>query len=119
MSWFHSTTSKSSLMPTSARFCWMNSFIGSGCIWPEPEGEISALSASGLPRPQPPPLPKVFGFPLLSLGFEARLAEPLVAGRHEAFGRDHQAGEQLLHAFAIDREIGGLAHANIVPGRAF
>ena len=48
---FHSTTSKSTLMPTSARFCWMNSFIGSGCIWPEPDGEIRILVFSGLSGP--------------------------------------------------------------------
>jgi hypothetical protein len=29
----------------------MNSFIGSGCIWPEPEGEISALRTRGFPGP--------------------------------------------------------------------
>ena len=45
---FHSTTSKSTLIPTSARFCWMYSFIGSGCIWPEPELEISTLTFTGL-----------------------------------------------------------------------
>src|SRR5471030_1414714 len=34
--------------PTSARFCWMYSFIGSGCIWPEPELEISTFTFTGL-----------------------------------------------------------------------
>ena len=48
---FHSTTSKSTLMPTSARFCWMYSFIGSGCIWPEPEAEIRILTLTGLDGP--------------------------------------------------------------------
>ena len=39
-------------------------------------------------------------------------------GGQKPFGRDHQAAEQLLHALAVDREIGGLAHADVVPGRA-
>ena len=29
----------------------MNSFIGSGCIWPEPDAEISVLITSGLLGP--------------------------------------------------------------------
>ena len=48
---FHSTTSNSTSMPISARLCCTNSFIGSGCIWPEPDAEIRILVFSGLPGP--------------------------------------------------------------------
>ena len=37
-------------MPTSLRFCCTASFIGSGCIWPEPEGEIADLGAQRVAR---------------------------------------------------------------------
>src|ERR1700722_7863741 len=50
----HSTTSKLTSTPQdSLRFCWMNSFIGSGDIWPDPEVEIIALKASGLSDVKP------------------------------------------------------------------
>ncbi len=45
---FHSTTSNSTLMPISSRLCCTNSFIGSGCIWPEPDAEIRIFVFSGL-----------------------------------------------------------------------
>ncbi len=50
---FHSTTSKSISIPTSLRFCCTASFIGRGCIWPEPEGEIATLVRSGLRAVKP------------------------------------------------------------------
>ena len=97
----------------------MNSFIGSGCIWPEPDGEISAFTHQRLVGAVAGLRQQLLGLGLVVFQLEGRLAEPLMAGRHEALRRDHQAGEQLLHAFAVDREIGGLAHADVVPGRAF
>src|SRR6202022_3062075 len=45
---FHSMTSNSTSRPTAFRFAWMNSFIGRGCIWPEPDAEISAFTFTGL-----------------------------------------------------------------------
>jgi hypothetical protein len=34
--------------------------------------------------------------------------------------RHHQAAEQaVLHGGAVDAQVGGLAHADVVPGRAF
>jgi hypothetical protein len=41
---FHSKTSTSISTPTSARFCWMNSFMISGYICPDPEVEIATLN---------------------------------------------------------------------------
>src|SRR5687767_10547967 len=43
-----SAVMSSKLIPTFLRFCWMYSFIGRGSIWPEPEGETSTFSVSGL-----------------------------------------------------------------------
>ncbi len=34
-------------MPTSARNCWIASFMAIGCIWLEPEGEMIAFTSSG------------------------------------------------------------------------
>ena len=47
----HSTTSKSMSMPSGLKFCCMNSFIGIGTIWPEPEVEIMILALTGLSGP--------------------------------------------------------------------
>jgi hypothetical protein len=47
----HSSTSNSVSTPTSLRFCWTNSFIIRGCIWPEPLVEIAIFSFSGLSGP--------------------------------------------------------------------
>ncbi len=45
---FHSTTSKSTSMKHAFRFCCTYSFIGSGCIWPEPEAETCTFTFIGL-----------------------------------------------------------------------
>src|ERR1043166_7594089 len=46
---FHSIGSNSTSMPTSRRFSWINSFIGKGSIWPDPEVEIKKLVLTRLP----------------------------------------------------------------------
>ncbi|MNN04287.1 hypothetical protein D3C81_1170080 [compost metagenome] len=45
---FHSTTSKSTSKKHSFRFCCTYSFIGSGCIWPEPDADTCTFTLSGL-----------------------------------------------------------------------
>ena len=47
----HSTTSKSMSMPTALKFCCMNSFIGIGTIWPDPDVEIMIFAFTGLSGP--------------------------------------------------------------------
>ena len=57
---------------------------------------------------------------LVVLDLEGRIAAPGMARLEGAGRRHHQTGEQaVLQAFAIDAEIGRLADANVVPGRAF
>src|SRR5262245_26178992 len=46
---FHSIGSNSTSMPISRRFSWMNSFMGKGNIWPDPEVEIKKLVLRRLP----------------------------------------------------------------------
>ena len=48
---FQSITWNSSSMPTSAHCCWMDSFMISGYIWPEPEVEIAIFVLSFLSGP--------------------------------------------------------------------
>src|SRR5450830_1311704 len=50
---FHSMTSNWTSKKQSFRFCCMNSFIGNGCICPEPEVEINTLILSGLAAEYP------------------------------------------------------------------
>jgi hypothetical protein len=47
----HSTTSKVMSNPHCFMVCWMNSFMGSGSIWPEPLVEIITLAFTGLSGP--------------------------------------------------------------------
>ena len=47
----HSTTSKVMSKPHCFMVCCMNSFIGSGSIWPEPLVEIMTLALTGLSGP--------------------------------------------------------------------
>ena len=49
----HSTTSKVMSNPHCFMLCWMNSFMGSGSIWPEPLVEIMTLALTGLSGPKP------------------------------------------------------------------
>src|SRR3954470_16237390 len=41
---FHSITSNDASKPTAFRFSCTYSFIGNGCIWPEPEVEMAILT---------------------------------------------------------------------------
>src|SRR5687768_662311 len=50
---FHSMTSSSTSKKQSLRFCCTNSFIGMGCIWPEPEAEVCTFTLSGLEAEKP------------------------------------------------------------------
>ena len=45
---FHSMTSNCTSKPHCFRLCCTNSFIGSGCIWPEPLALICTFTLSGL-----------------------------------------------------------------------
>src|SRR5579864_5175842 len=56
---------------------------------------------------------------LVVFDLEGWIAAPGMAGLEGAGCRHHQAGEQTIaQAFTIDTEIGGLAHTDVVPGRA-
>src|SRR6202035_1086485 len=57
---------------------------------------------------------------LVILDLEGRVAAPGMTRLEGAGRRNHHAGEQsVLQAFAVYAEIGRLANANVVPGRAF
>ena len=45
---FHSITSNSTSKKHAFSDCCANSFIGSGCIWPEPDAEICTFTLIGL-----------------------------------------------------------------------
>jgi hypothetical protein len=44
---FQSITSSVTWKPTSSNCCFTSSFIGSDCIWPEPEVEIASVILHG------------------------------------------------------------------------
>src|SRR6185436_11876919 len=58
----HSTTSKLTSKPQAETCCWISSFIGSGCICPEPEVEIITFTGMRLPSGKPAEARSCFAF---------------------------------------------------------
>ena len=96
----------------------MYSFIASGCIWPEPEAEIRILTLPGLLLLKPASASSFFAASGSYFTSNDGLPNHWLPGIDEALGRYHQPAQQHLQSGAVDREIGRLAHADVLPRRA-
>jgi len=98
--------------------CCTNSFIEIGCIWPEPEAEVWVFTSASWP-PRSRPRSSACGRHPVILDLEFRIAAPGMAKLEGAGCRHHQAAEQVVHhGVAVDTQVRGLAHADVIPGRA-
>ena len=100
--------------PAASSCSFTNSFIGNGCICPEPEVEMPTVNLHGM---QPASLSNAFALPrlnLYSIGLPYQSCdrdELAVAGRCDALQHVHQF-------VAVDRVVGSLPDANVIERRA-
>ena len=97
----------------------MNSFIGSGSIWPEPDAEVCVFTFSFLAFEKPASVIS------LRASFGSYLIWNFGLPRHgwpgskvPLAGAISPPSRPSFMDVAVDAEIGGLAHADVVPGRA-